>query len=79
MGAGITQLVELAEQDRKFIASLPVLDERDEIELRVIRCNGDVQIARLPPRVAGMIRTLLDSLSREERVVILSKGPNRAY
>ncbi|MBN9149713.1 MULTISPECIES: hypothetical protein [unclassified Nitrobacter] len=74
MGAGVTLLVELAEQDRKSIASLPVLDERDEIELRVIRSNGEVQIVRLPPRAAGMIGALLYSLGHKKRVVLLSEG-----
>ena len=74
MGVEVIQLVELAEQDRKFIASLSVLDERDEIELRVIRSNGEVQIVRLPPRAAGMIGALLYSLGYEKRVVLLSEG-----
>ena len=52
VGAEVIKLVELAEQDRQFAASLPVFDERDEIELCVIRSNGDVQIVRLPSRAA---------------------------
>jgi hypothetical protein len=79
MVAEVIQLVELAEQDRRLVASLPVLDERDEIELRVIKGNGEVQIVCLPLRAAGMIRALLDGLSREEQVIMLSKGPNLTY
>lgn len=74
MGVEVIQLVELAEQDRKSIASLPLLDERDEIELRVIRNNGEVQIVRLPSRAAGIIGALLYSLGHEKRVVLLSEG-----
>jgi len=75
MGVEVIQLVELAEQDRQLVASLPVLDEHDEFELRVIRSNGEVQTVHLPPRVAGMTRALLDSLGRKNRVVLLSKRP----
>lgn len=74
MIAEVIQLVELAEQDRQLVASLPVLDERDAIELRVIKSNGEVQIARLPPRAARMIGALLNSLGREKRVALLSEG-----
>ncbi|MFC6392080.1 hypothetical protein [Methylorubrum zatmanii] len=74
MVAEVIQLVELAEQDRRLVASLPVLDERDEIELRLIRSNGEVQIARLPPRAARMIGALLNGLGYEKRVVLLSEG-----
>lgn len=74
MGVEVIQLVELAEQDRKSIASLPLLDERDEIELRVIRSNGEVQIVRLPSRAAGIIGAFLYSLGHEKRVVLLLEG-----
>lgn len=76
MGVEVIQLVELAEQDRQLVASLPMLDERDEIELRVIKGNGEVQIVRLPSMVAGMVRALLDGLGRDERVVPISEDPN---
>jgi hypothetical protein len=33
VGAEIIQIVQLAKQDRRLVASLSVLDERDEIEL----------------------------------------------
>lgn len=65
MVAEVIQLVELAEQDRQLVASLPVLDERDEIELRVIKSGGEIQIVRLPPGAASMIGVLLNSLGRE--------------
>jgi hypothetical protein len=74
MGAEVIQLVELAEQDRRLVALLPTLDERDKIELRLIRSNGEVQIGRLPPRAARMIGALLNGLGREERVVLLAEG-----
>ena len=51
-----------------------MLDERDEIELRVIRSNSEVQIVRLLPRAARMIGALLNGLGREKRVVLLSEG-----
>lgn len=76
VGVEVIQLVELAEQDRQLVASLPMLDERDEIELRVIKGNGEVQIVRLPSMVAGMVRALLDGLGRDERVVPISEDPN---
>lgn len=74
MVAEVIQLVELAEQDRQLVASLPVLDERDAIELRLIRSTGEVQIVRLPPRATKMIGALLNSLGHEKRVVLLSEG-----
>lgn len=74
MGVEVIQLVELAEQDRQLVASLPVLDERDAIELRVMKSNSEVQIVRLPPRAATMIGVLLNGLGREKQVVLLSEG-----
>lgn len=74
MGAEVIQLVELAEQDRKLIASLPVIDEWDEISLHVRGSNGEAQIVNLPPRVARIIRALLGSLSRGKRTVLLTKS-----
>lgn len=74
VGVEVIQRVQLAGQNRQLVASLPMLDERDGIELRVIRGNGEVQTARLPPKAAGMVKALLDALGREERVVLLSEG-----
>lgn len=76
MGAEVIQFVQLAEHDRQLVASLHVLDERDEIELRVVSSNDEVQIVRLSPRVAEIVRALLDGLGREERVVLILEGPN---
>ena len=74
VGAEVIQLSQLPEHDRHFIATLPVLDERDEIELRVIKSNGVIQSVHLPVRAERMVRALLNDLSREKRVVLISEG-----
>lgn len=78
IGVKVIRLVELTEKDRQLIALLPVLDERDEIELHVHRSSGELQTVHLPPRAAGMIGALLDGLGHQERIVLLSKRPKFA-
>jgi len=58
------------------------LTRRDQIEVRIKRCDGTSQALSLPPEAAALIEALLDHLSQGERVAVLTEdqelSPNEA-
>ena len=82
MTAHVLQFISLAGQDRALVRQLPRLVDADVVEIHVRTRQGDDRTVTLPQRAVALIDAMLVSLSRGERVAVLSEDtevtPNEA-
>lgn len=82
MTTQVLQFVELSERDRQETPSLGKLAAGDRLEVCVRRGAGGDQTVPLPAGAARLIETLLDHLTRGDRVAVLAEdqelSPNDA-
>jgi excisionase family DNA binding protein len=82
MTAHALHFVSLSGQDRGKVEQLPRLADADRVEMHVRTKQGDDRTVTVPQAAVALIETMLASLSRGERVAVLSEDaevtPNEA-
>jgi hypothetical protein len=82
MTSQVLKFVELNDRDRKKVRPLSAVGRGDEVELRVVHPSGGGETTSLPLQAATLFSTILDHLSRGEKVAVLAEerelSPNDA-
>ena len=82
MTAHALQFISLSGQERGKVETLPRLADADVVEMHVRTKQGDDKTVTMPQAAIALIETMLVSLSRGERVAVLSEDaevtPNEA-